>query len=223
MTDSTAIYLTAIAFLAIVAVPVAIYFSPKARRERALKAAQQRQALAALEAQAQAQFDVFVAADEKNLPDLTSEVQGVILKGDEVCYALSANAHHIVSKTKTHYVGGSQGVSFRVAKGVRYHVGGYRGHPVTEQFEVVADSGTVYVTSKRLIFAGTKEVTTVPVPKIADVHIEGARVVIIVENRVNPLVVGITQPFWAPVIAAAAHCSAQLFSAQKPSSRSAKR
>ncbi len=73
-----------------------------------------------------------------------------------------------------------------------------------EQFETVADVGSVCVTNKRFIFAGTKEVTSVPITKIADVHLEGARVIVIVENRVNPMVVGITQPYWAPVIAAAA-------------------
>ena len=100
-------------------------------------------------------------------------------------------------------------MSIRIAKGIRYHVGAYRGHPVTEEFEVVTDVGSVYVTNKRFVFAGTKEVTTVPVNKIADVHLEGARVMVIVENRANPMIVGITQPYWAPVIAAAVHRIAQ--------------
>ena len=90
-----------------------------------------------------------------------------------------------------------------------------RGRPVTEQFEVVADSGSVYVTNQRFIFAGSKEVTAVPVPKIADVHLNGARVIVIVENKANPPVVGITQPYWAPMIAAAVHCAAQLASGSK--------
>ena len=80
---------------------------------------------------------------------------------------------------------------------------------MTEQSEVVADLGSVYVTNKRFIFAGAKEVTSVPAPKIADVHLDGAKVIVIVENRVNPTMVGITQPYWAPVIAAATQRMAQ--------------
>ena len=48
-----------------------------------------------------------------------------------------------------------------------------------------------------------------PTAKIADVHLNGAKVIVIVENRVNPTIVGITQPYWAPVIAAAAQRMAQ--------------
>jgi hypothetical protein len=86
---------------------------------------------------------------------------------------------------------------------------------VTEEFEVVADLGSVYVTNKRFIFAGAKEVTSVPVQKIADVNLDGARVSVIVENRANPTIVGITQPYRAPVIAAAAQCMAQRASRSK--------
>lgn len=201
---------------------LAVYLSPGARKARARKAAERQQAAVerqraeeALVAQAQALFDLFVSGDGRPLPDLTREVQGVILKGDETCCALSRGAQHIVSRKKTRFVGGTQGVSIRVAKGVRYHVGGFRGHPVTEESEVIADSGSVYVTNKRFIFAGDKEVTSVPIPKIADVHLDGAKVIVIVENRVNPTVVGITQPYWAPVIAAAAQRMAQQASESK--------
>jgi hypothetical protein len=183
---------------------LAFYFSPKARQARAQRKADREQAELALQTQAQNLFELFASGDGKPLPNLTNDVQGVILRGDEACCALSRNAQHIVSRTKTRYVGGSQGVSIRIMKGVRYHVGAYRGHPVKEEFETVADVGSVYVTNKRFIFAGNKEVTSVPIAKIADVHLDGARVVVIVENKANPMVVGVTQPYWAPVIAAAA-------------------
>jgi hypothetical protein len=209
-------YLPVIAVSLVLALILGVYFSPGARKARAERAAERRRAEEArqradeaLRSHAQDLFELFVSDTTKPLPNLTTDVQGVILKADESCCALSANAQHIVTRNKTRYVGGSQGVSIRIAKGVRYHVSGYRGHPITEQYEAVADSGSVYVTNKRFIFAGSKEVTTVPVSKIADVHLEGARVVVVVENRVNPLVVGITQPYWAPVIAAATHRAAQ--------------
>jgi len=216
-------YLPLIAVLLVIGVLFAVYFSPSARKARADKAAERKRADDESKARAQVAFDLFVSGDDRPLPDFNSDVQGVILKGDEICRALSRNAKHIVSRKKTHYVGGSQGVSIRIAKGVRYHVGGFRGQPVTEEFEVVADLGSVYVTNKRFIFAGSKEVTSVPISKIGDVHLDGARVVVIIENRVNPVVIGITEPYWSPVIAAATHRMAQLASESKPSPRLAKR
>jgi len=214
--NETVNYIPPIAVAFLIAVTLALYFSPGARKARAERAAERQRAEEArqradeaLRAHAQSLFELFVSNDARPLPNLTTDVQGVILKGDETCCALSTNAQHIVTRNKTRYVGVSQGVSIRIAKGVRYHVSGYRGHPVTEQYETVSDLGSVYVTNKRFIFAGSKEVTTVPAAKIADVHLEGARVVVVVENRVNPLVVGITQPYWAPVIAAATHRTAQ--------------
>jgi hypothetical protein len=196
-------YIPLIGLLIFIGIILAVTFSPKARMARVQKRAEQEAAELALRTQAQNLFELFASGDG-TLPNVTNDVQGVILKGDETCCALSRNVQHIVSRTKTRYVGGSQGVSIRIMKGVRYHVGAYRGHPVKEEFETIADVGSVYVTNKRFIFAGTKEVTSVPIAKIADVHLEGARVVVIVENRANPLVVGVTQPYWAPVIAAAA-------------------
>lgn len=215
-------YLPWIAVILLVTGILGVTFSPSARRARAEKAAERRRAEQArqradeeLRNQAQSLYELFVSDDGRPLPNLTRDVQGMILKSDEICCALSNNAQHIVTRSKTHYVGRSQGVSIRIAKGVRYHVGGYKGRPVTEQYETVSDSGSVYVTNKRFIFSGTKEVTTVPAAKIADVHLDGARVVVIVENRVNPVIVGITQPYWAPVIAAAVHLTAQSASGSK--------
>lgn len=219
-------YMPLIVAAILLAAFLAVYSSPRARERRARKAAERRQAALewqraqeALIAEAQAQFDLFASGENRPLPDLTGNVHGVILKSDETCCALSMNAQHIVSRRKTRYVGGSQGVSIRVAKGVRYHVGAFRGGPVTEEHEAVADTGSVYVTNKRFIFAGGKEVTSVPAPKIADVHLEGARVIVIVENRVNPTIIGITQPYWAPVIAAAAQRMAQQASTSKASAK----
>ena len=196
-------YIPLIAVLLFIGIILLLYFSPNARKARAQRAADREAAELALRTEAQNLFELFTS-DDGTLPNVTHDVQGVILRGGETCCALSRNAQHIVSRTKTHYVGGSQGVSIRIMKGVRYHVGAYRGHPVKEEFETVADVGSVYITNKRFIFAGNKEVTTVPITKVADVHLEGARVIVIVENRVSPLIIGITQRYWAPIIAAAA-------------------
>jgi hypothetical protein len=54
--------------------------------------------------------------------------------------------------------GGGQGVSFRIAKGVRYRVGGFRGRSVVVGSELqVQDTGSLSVTSGRVVFLGQKK------------------------------------------------------------------
>src|SRR5437588_1801656 len=54
--------------------------------------------------------------------------------------------------------GGYSGFSFRVAKGVRYHVGGTRGHYVQgQEAPTVIDTGTATITDQRLVFQGAKQ------------------------------------------------------------------
>jgi hypothetical protein len=57
-----------------------------------------------------------------------------------------------------HWMGGYSGFSFRIAKGVRDHVGGTRGHyePGAEQPTVI-DTGTATITDQRVVFQGAKQ------------------------------------------------------------------
>ncbi len=57
-------------------------------------------------------------------------------------------------KTRTQFQGGSQGMSFRVAKGVYYRVGGFRGERVQTNETVHAGTGLLGVTTKHLYFSG---------------------------------------------------------------------
>jgi hypothetical protein len=88
-------------------------------------------------------------------------------------------------------------------KGVYYRVGAYSGHPITETSEVVGDVGNLYVTNQRVIFAGSSEITSVPVKKVSDVRIAGSDVVILSENRKTPFILR-TPTKYGSVVAAAA-------------------
>lgn len=57
-------------------------------------------------------------------------------------------------RTRTEYVGGSQGMSFRVAKGVTWRVGGFKGRRVEKSSLEYADTGLLGVTDRHLYFAG---------------------------------------------------------------------
>jgi hypothetical protein len=105
-------------------------------------------------------------------------------------------------------VGGSQGVSFRIAKRVRYHVGGFAGRRVTATYEKVHDVGNLYVTTERVVFAGNREVTSIAGKKIADVRIEGDHIWVLAENRKTPQGLRLRPPL-APVMAYATRLLAQ--------------
>jgi hypothetical protein len=69
-------------------------------------------------------------------------------------------------RSKTRYVGGSQGVSVRVAKGLYYRAGAFRGEPVVTSQLVQMDNGLMAVTDKHIYFAGDHKSFRVPYHKI---------------------------------------------------------
>ncbi len=61
-----------------------------------------------------------------------------------------------VSRTRTRYVGGSRGASFRVAKGVYVRTGSFRGSRITEEEREIVDTGSLVVTTKHVYFSGSE-------------------------------------------------------------------
>lgn len=198
---------TLIPLLVLLFIGLIIYLSRKGRlqrqeQERALLAQQEQfahDAIAKLEA---------AGGDLTKLPELSGEVTGLILHPGERCFGLCRGAQHVAEAHRTRYVGGSQGVSFRIAKGVRYHIGGFSGHPVTTEYEKVQDLGDLYVTTERVVFAGSREVTSIAAKKIADVRIEGDHIWVMAENRKTALGLKLT-PAMAPVVAYATRLLAE--------------
>jgi hypothetical protein len=65
-----------------------------------------------------------------------------------------AGVKYLEDKTRRHYVGGSSGVSVRVAKGLYYRASAFRGDPVETTERVLVDTGTLAVTTKHVYFDG---------------------------------------------------------------------
>ena len=86
-------------------------------------------------------------------------------KSEELVWAFSDVAYY-EERTRRHYVGGSQGVSIRIAKGVYYRIGGYRGRPVEKEETVLVDKGILALTTKHLYFGGERKSFRVPYRKI---------------------------------------------------------
>lgn len=60
-------------------------------------------------------------------------------------------------KTRTQYVGGSQGVSVRIAKGLYYRTGAFKGERVQTSETIHADTGLLGITNKHIYFSGSSK------------------------------------------------------------------
>lgn len=88
-----------------------------------------------------------------NRVEIEGQLPLALQKGEQIIWAFKGTQHY-EGRTRTQYVGGSQGVSIRVMKGVYYRVGGFRGEPVQTTSLVHVDTGFLVVTNKHLTFVG---------------------------------------------------------------------
>jgi hypothetical protein len=85
------------------------------------------------------------------------------------------------------YQGGYQGFSFPIGKtGVRYRVGGSRGHSVEVGTKLdVADAGILSITNKRAIYLGSRKTVEMPYAKLANLTVFNNGLQFHQSNRVN--------------------------------------
>ena len=114
--------------------------------------------LSDLALQANLAYESYLAAQ---LEHSESRLQGVQLKMGEIAYLVLDGVGLVEPRrAPTQWVGGSHGVSFNIAKGVRYRVGQTRGHVVQgEERPTIIDTGLGVVTNRRMLFIGAKRST----------------------------------------------------------------
>ena len=85
------------------------------------------------------------------------------------------------------YRGGYSGFSFPIGKtGIRYKVGGFRGHSVEAGTRLdVVDMGTLSITSKRVVYMGSKKTMDMPYAKLVNLTLYPDAVQFHLSNRVN--------------------------------------
>jgi hypothetical protein len=157
--------------------------SGREEREAARVLAEQQTRVAVAAQQAR---DAHEAYTRSMLNDWTTSISGVVLKPGEVAYALAEDARFVEPRREPgKWVGASHGVSFRVAKGVRYRVGASKGtYQQGEERPAVTDVGTFVVTSQRCVFIGTKRTTEWAYSKLLGFSLEGEGVALFnVSNR----------------------------------------
>jgi hypothetical protein len=99
----------------------------------------------------------------------------MLAPGEAVFYKVTGVSLVEDRKTQGHYQGGSRGVSVPVGsiggRAVRYRVGASHGHYVQGVTKPTAiDTGTVYVTNKRVIFQGGKQTRECTFAKLLGFH-----------------------------------------------------
>lgn len=85
----------------------------------------------------------------------------IVLQRNEVCH-FTTEADWYETRTRTTRVGYSGPVmTFHIAKGLSYRMASYKPSRITEDVLTKLDSGTLYVTNKRIIFDGARKNTAI--------------------------------------------------------------
>ena len=77
------------------------------------------------------------------------------MKSEQIIHA--TNARFFEERTKTHYVGGSDGFSFKLTKGVYYRTSAFKGEKVKEHHMEHIDNGLFALTTKHIYFHGHRK------------------------------------------------------------------
>ncbi|MGQ9533355.1 MAG: hypothetical protein ACUVTQ_11235 [Desulfotomaculales bacterium] len=125
------------------------------------------------------------------LPDVPAPI---ILQPGEVCHWVTLCRLLEERVVRREYVGGSRGVSIRLAKGLYYRVGGHRGRVVSERAIVPVDEGELVVTSRRVVFNGRIRTLSVPYGKLVDVHAYRDAVVLARAGKKKPEALAVDDP-----------------------------
>jgi len=86
-------------------------------------------------------------------------------KGEKIVWAFP-EADYLEDRTRRQYVGGSQGVSLRVMKGVYYRIGAFKGEGIDRVERTHIDTGWVVITDRHIYFAGPSRSLRVTYSKI---------------------------------------------------------
>jgi len=118
----------------------------------------------------------------------------MVTRGDEVVF-LEIPVEMLKEVTIREYKGGYGGVSFRVAKGVRFNTGAVRGSMVPVGTEIqVADTGILSVTNKRAVFLGDKKTQEYKYDKLVGMKLFSDAITLQVSNRQNATTLGTPSP-----------------------------
>lgn len=96
---------------------------------------------------------------------------GLVLQKAEICH-WEETAGLRIQKTKREYVGGYSSVSVPVpmVRGVRFRVGGFKGHPIDHTILDDGGTGVLHITNQRICFTGPQHSVAIPFKKMINVQ-----------------------------------------------------
>lgn len=170
----------------------------KAQRAAALAAAEQSRRTAA-----QASFDRFVAAADEALTPLPAlPRRHLALAAGEQCFAWAESAAHVTTR-KPLPVSHANRPIVRIDAGLRYEIDAGPRNPLADHTERISDRGALGVTNRRIVFDGAREMLNIPLEKILQVHLDGNRIILLVQQQFHPVIFYVADRYQAPVVAAA--------------------
>jgi len=89
-----------------------------------------------------------------------------VLEKDEIIIWVYTNTQFFEQKIKTHYQGGSQGISVKIAKGLYYRTSAFKGYPVKTTEMQFISNGITCITEKNIYFASPTKSFKMPYNKL---------------------------------------------------------
>ena len=137
---------------------------------------------------------IIASVNDGRLPTLDASEYRLLTRAGERVHT-TGSAELIKAVDVKQWQGGSSGFSFRVAKGVTYRTGKTRGQLVTVGSKTITeDTGTLTVTSHRVVFSGNKKSLEFAYPKLLDISIYSDGIRLAVSNRQTPSVFRLNTP-----------------------------
>ena len=118
------------------------------------------------------EYIAFVNSGHLATLEPTTPVPLLMSPGEELLYIENGYTEKTTSRT-TGYKTNSGGLSFRVAKGVRFHLGGGNAK-AKRKTETVRSNGYLFVTSKRIVWSSSNGSFEYPIQKITSIVSHGS-------------------------------------------------
>jgi hypothetical protein len=97
--------------------------------------------------------------------NLEANISLNLQKNEQMVWAFG-NSDYLEQRTHREYIGGSRGVSIRLAKGVYYHAASFKGRTIDRTELVHLDNGVAAATTKHIYFAGSNRAFRIPYTKV---------------------------------------------------------
>ena len=127
--------------------------------------------------------------------NVTGPLAPNLQKGEQIIWAFTGSKY-LEDKTRREFVGGSQGVSIRVMKGVYYRFGSFKGHTVEQTKLVHIDTGCVALSNKHIYFTGPQKSIRIPYTKIVTFQPFTDGIGVILDNATAKRLIFVTGDGW---------------------------